>query len=173
MSSLADVSQAYWTFAAKHGKRQTRNYLPNDAKCDRCFRDCNNCDMTRDGVPCVPCKTKRLKCRPQTRETKRLVLPQNRSISRPITGAKQEPPCRKCFQGVWNCYLVGPAGSTCERCRRHNLACSWDLKGARSSKSICTGQARGQENSGAGETWFRTSLPGQKMLSSCVTKPRE
>ncbi|CAN9241551.1 unnamed protein product, partial [Alternaria alternata] len=32
------VSQAYWNFVANHGNRTMKNYLPDDDKCDKCFR---------------------------------------------------------------------------------------------------------------------------------------
>ena len=43
------ISQAYWHFAAKHGQRATKTYLPDDGKCDRCFRGNRVCNATLNG----------------------------------------------------------------------------------------------------------------------------
>jgi hypothetical protein len=130
------ASQAYWDFVSKYGSRTMKNYLPDDDKCDHCFRYGRRCDSTQNGMPCLMCKNGKFPCRAQTKETKRLVLPKNRGRSKPITGAKQDPPSRRCFQVGNNCHLAGSAGSQCEHCKRHNIRCNWNLDGAKKSRAL-------------------------------------
>ena len=92
------VSQAYLEFAAKHGSRPSRVYLPGDDKCDRFFRSNKRCDAILNGMPCLTCVHRKTKCAPQSKETKRLVLPENRTKSKPIAHPKLYRPCRLCFQ---------------------------------------------------------------------------
>ncbi|KAK4067059.1 hypothetical protein Purlil1_13929 [Purpureocillium lilacinum] len=44
------VSQAYWDFVAKHGKKTAKNYLPDDDKCDPCFRRVRPCYTRSNGT---------------------------------------------------------------------------------------------------------------------------
>jgi hypothetical protein len=111
-SDDGSVSQAYWDFVAKHGARKMKNYLPDDEKCDKCFRFGQKCDLTMKGMPCTMCaEGGRGVCRPQTKQTKKLVLPKNRSWKKQITGLEQDPPCRKCFTFSIPCLLADPADS--------------------------------------------------------------
>jgi hypothetical protein len=132
------VSQTYWDFAAKQGRPDVKNYLPDDDKCDRCFRYGRKCDVVQNGSPCSYCKT-RYRCGPQSKETKRLVLPENRNKKKAITGAIQDPPCRLCFQRFHPCYLIGSRDNKCEPCKKlkkNKLRCNWDLEGAKRSNAI-------------------------------------
>ncbi|KFZ24291.1 hypothetical protein V502_01231 [Pseudogymnoascus sp. VKM F-4520 (FW-2644)] len=133
-SDDGSVSQAYWNFVAKHGARTMKNYLPDDEKCDKCFRFGRKCDLTMKGTPCTMCAERGGGvCRPQTKQTKKLVLPKNRSWKKQITGLEQDPPCRKCFIFSVPCLLGDPADSQCKRCQKLNRPCVWDLKGAEKS----------------------------------------
>ena len=70
-------------------------------------------------------------CKPQTTETKRLVLPENRDRAKPSLGPESAQPCRQGFQGGFRCYLISAAGSRCERCKKNKRRCNWDLDGAK------------------------------------------
>ena len=126
------VSQAYLEFAAKHGSRPSRVYLPGDDKCDRFFRSNKRCDAILNGMPCLTCVHRKTKCAPQSKETKRLVLPENRTKSKPIAHPKLYRPCRLCFQTDRSCYL-GPGDVQCERCKSENRKCNGNLEGAKKS----------------------------------------
>ncbi|KAF2175900.1 hypothetical protein K469DRAFT_683368 [Zopfia rhizophila CBS 207.26] len=132
-SDDGEVSRAYWDFVAKHGGHNMKTYLLNDDKCDRCFRNGRICDSVENGVPCSTCKNEKKVCRPQSKETKRLVLPENRNRRKEIGGSLQDPPCRRCLQTNRSCNLVGPTGSPCEGCKKANLRCNWNLDGAKKS----------------------------------------
>lgn len=69
----------------------------------------------------------------QSKETRRLVLPENRHRRKKIGGSQQNPPCRLCFQRNKRCHLVGPTGSPCEGCKNNHLRCNWNLEGAKRS----------------------------------------
>jgi hypothetical protein len=112
-SDNGKVSQTYWDFVAKYGIRMKKQYLPDKDKCNYCFRYGRICDM-QNGIPCSLYKTVKTKYGAQTKETKRLVLPENRNRAKPIMGPKQEQPCKRCFQGALNCYSIIPlSGETC------------------------------------------------------------
>ena len=128
------ISQAYWHFAAKHGQRATKTYLPDDGKCDRCFRGNLVCNVTLNGTPCSTCVRKKSTCMPQSRKTRRLVLPENRNRSKPISYPRSDPPCRVCFQADRPCRLE-PGGERCNRCKTKNVRCNWNLNGAKNSNS--------------------------------------
>ena len=128
------ISQEYLDFVAKHGQRTTRTYLPDNRKCDSCFRFNLRCGCTSEGVRCSTCALKKRKCVPQTEETKRLILPENRDKPRPIAYPKLERPCRLCFQTDRSCHLA-PGDIQCERCKSKNRKCRWDLDGARNSNA--------------------------------------
>lgn len=128
------VSQEYLDFVAKHGQRTTRTYLPDDRKCDSCFRFNLRCDCTSEGVRCSTCVLKKKKCVPQTEKTKRLILPENRGKARPIAYPELERPCRLCFQTDRSCHLA-PGDIQCERCKSKGRKCRWDLDGAHNSNA--------------------------------------
>lgn len=139
------ISQTYQDFVVRHGQRgknhrdMIKNYLPDDNKCDYCFRTGRRCDSVQNGYPCSTCKTKRHRCGPQSKETKRLILPENRNKKKAITGAIQDPPCRLCFQRFHPCYLVGSRDNKCEPCKKlknNTLRCNWDLEGAKRSNAM-------------------------------------
>jgi hypothetical protein len=133
-SDGGNISQAYWDFAAKHGQRTTKTYLPDDGKCDRCFRGNRICDATLNGTPCSICVRTKSTCAPQSRKTRRLVLPENRSKSKPIPYPISDPPCRVCFQTDRPCHLE-PGTEQCNRCKTKNVRCNWNLEGAKNSNS--------------------------------------
>lgn len=134
-SDDGSVSQAYWDFVTKHGTKKKKTYLPDDEKCDKCFRFERKCDLTIKGMPCTTCaEGGRGACLPQTKQTKKLVLPENRNWKKQITGVEQDPPCRKCFRHSLPCFLAHPTDSQCNRCQKLNRPCIWDLKGVEKSK---------------------------------------
>ena len=63
------VSHAYWQFVAKHGGNHMKTFLPDDNKCDRCFRNGRRCDSAENGMPCSTCRNDNQACRPQSRKT--------------------------------------------------------------------------------------------------------
>ena len=130
-SDNGEVSQAYRDFVLKHGRARMKTYLPNDAKCDQCFRQGYACDVDLNGPPCSMCKSGRTTCKSQTRNTKRLVLPQNRGRAIPISGPEPAQPCRKCFQGGYRCHLVDASSPQCEHCMKVKTRCNWNLDGAK------------------------------------------
>jgi len=132
-SDNGKVSRIYWEFVAKHGRTDTKTYLPDNDKCDFCFRKGRTCDSAENGIPCTICKNEKRRCIPQTEKTKRLVLPENRYKRREIGGSQQDPPCRLCFQTNKRCVLVGPVGSPCEGCKNSKLRCNWNLEKAKRS----------------------------------------
>lgn len=140
------VSWASWDFVAKYGQPGLKNYLPNDSKCDRCFRFARICDADQEGYPCSMCAKLQNACGPQSKNTKNLVLPENRNRKAEIRGSLQDPPCRKCFQVVHRCYLNGPAGSKCERCARLDVVCNWNLDGAKKSAARQRRQEASKQN---------------------------
>ena len=132
-SDDGNISRPYWDFVAEHGAKHMKNYMPNDAKCDCCFRHGRICDSAEIGMPCSICKNEKKACRPQSVKTKRLVLPENRNRRKEIGGSLQDPSCRRCFQTTRSCYLVGQTGSQCEACKKANLRCNWNLEKAKQS----------------------------------------
>ena len=92
------VSQAYWRFITKHGGNHMKTFLPDDNKCDRCFRNGRRCDAAENGRPCSTCRNDNQACRPQSKTTRRLVLPENRHRKKQIGRIQQDQPCRRCFQ---------------------------------------------------------------------------
>ena len=157
------ISQHYWNFTAKHGRHKAR-YLPDDGRCDHCFRYSRTCDMASEGIPCSVCKERRSLCRKQTKETKRLILPKNRGRSKEIAGTKQDPPCRKCFQQRSYCYLNGRPGSKCELCTRTNRPCDWNLEGAKQSRPTRNRTQGNAESIGSKPT------PRDKKCYRCASK---
>ena len=128
------VSQAYLEFVSKYGNRQARTYYRDDDRCDRCYQSEKICDAALNGMPCSNCVRWKKKCAPQSSKTKRLVLPENRSRSKPISHPKLDKPCRVCFQSDRNCYIA-PGGSKCDRCKSKNVTCNWNLEGAKKSNA--------------------------------------
>lgn len=45
------ISQAYRQFVAKHGGNHMKTFLPDDNKCDRCFRNGRRCDSAENEMP--------------------------------------------------------------------------------------------------------------------------
>ena len=130
-SDNGEVSKTYWNFVTKHGRIGTKTYLPDNDKCDYCFRKGRTCNSTENGMPCSTCKNEKRMCILQTEKTKRLVLPENRHKRRKIGGSQQDTPCRLCFQTNKRCILVGPIGLPCEGCKNNNRRCNWNLEGAK------------------------------------------
>jgi hypothetical protein len=127
------ISQGYWQFVAKHGGNHMKNFLPDDDKCDRCFRNGRRCDSAEKGIPCSICKKENQACRPQSRETKRLILPENRHKRKEIGRVQQDQPCRRCFQTNRTCFLLDSSNPKCEGCQKSKLNCNWNLDGAKQS----------------------------------------
>lgn len=125
-SDDGSASTEYRNFVAKHGNRLMKNYLPDQEKCDRCFRFGRRCDSANKGMPCTSCTQKREVCQSQTSQTKRLVLPKNRHRKKEISGLRQDPPCKRCFERVLPCYLADGANKTCVRCTKLERACVWE-----------------------------------------------
>ena len=160
------VSQAYWDFVAKHGR--IKNYLPDDNKCDRCFRNGRRCDFAGNGMSCSTCTHERQVCRPQSEETKRLVLPENRDRRKEIGGSIQDQPCRKCFQRGTKCYLLGPNGSQCEGCKKKNIRCNWILDGAK--KSMAQQDKREAKKQARQEEIGFVPVPRDQKCQRCAQK---
>lgn len=127
------VSQAYWQFVAKRGGGHMKNFLPDDDKCDRCFRTGRRCDSAENGMPCSICRKDNQGCRSQSKETKRLILPENRHRRKEIGRVQQDQPCRRCFQTNRTCFLIDPSNPKCEACQKANLNCNWNLDGVKRS----------------------------------------
>lgn len=108
------ISRAYWQFVAKHGGNHMKTFLPDDGKCDRCFRNGRRCDSAENGIPCSTCRKESQGCRPQSKETRKLILPGNRHKRKEIGRVQQEKPCRRCFQTNRN----GAKKSTARQDRR-------------------------------------------------------
>jgi hypothetical protein len=162
------VSRAYWNFVSKHGGHHMKNYLPNDDKCDRCFRNGRICDSAENEMPCSTCKNEKKACRPQSKETKRLVLPENRNRLKEIGGSLQDPPCRRCLQTSRSCYLVGPTGSQCEGCKKANRRCSWSLDGAK--KSMARQKRREAEKQAKHEKLGFVPVPRDQKCYRCAKR---
>ena len=99
------VSQTYWDFATRHSQHTTKTYFPDNSKCDHCFQGNRIYDITLNGILCPICVHKKATCVPQSRETRRLVLPKNHGKSKLIANPKSEPPCQVCFQADQPCHL--------------------------------------------------------------------
>ncbi|KGO69328.1 Integrase, catalytic core [Penicillium italicum] len=127
------TSQSYWQFVAKHGGNHMKNFLPNDDKCDRCFRNGRKCDSAENGTPCLTCRNDNQACKPQSKETKKLILPENRHKRKEIGKVQQNQPCRRCFQTNRTCYLIDSSNLHCEACQKAKLNCNWNLDGAKKS----------------------------------------
>lgn len=130
-SDDGSVSHTYWDYVAKHGTIKMKNYRTDDEKCDRCFRFGRRCNLSRMGMPCTMCTQRRERCRTQTAQTKKLVLPENRTQKKQIVGSEQNPPCRKCFIFGLPCFLADPVRRHCDRCKRLDQDCVWNLEGAK------------------------------------------
>jgi len=159
------VSRAYWDFVAKHGQPGLKNYVPDDGKCDHCFRFARICDAAQEGFPCSTCTKHRNACKPQSKNTKRLVLPENRNRRPEIRGALQDPPCRKCFQLGHKCYL---AGSECERCKKLKIRCNWNLDGAK--KSNAEQRRKEIKNRNRRDKYGFTPVPRDQKCYRCSTR---
>ena len=169
------ISHAYWDFAARHGQRGKnhrdiiKNYLPDDNKCDYCFRTGRRCDSAQNGYPCSTCKNKGCRCAPQSKETKRLILPENRNKKKGITGAIQDPPCRLCFQRFHPCYLIGSRDNKCEPCKKlknNTLRCNWDLEGAKRSNAMT--KAKEDAKKRTKERFGFSPVPQDKKCDRCA-----
>ena len=58
-SDDGNISRAYWDFVARHGGHHMKNFLPNEDKCDRCFRNGRVCNSFEAGIPCLTCMSRR------------------------------------------------------------------------------------------------------------------
>ena len=132
-SEDGEISQAYWQLVTKHGGNHMKTFLPDDDKCDRCFRNGRKCDSVENGTPCLTCRNDNQACRPQSKETKKLILPMNRHKRKEIGRVQQDQPCRRCFQTNRTCFLVDPSNPQCEGCQKAKLNCNWNLDGAKQS----------------------------------------
>ena len=163
------ISRTYWDFVAKHGNRRMKNYLPDDKKCDRCFRTVRNCDLETTGIPCSNCRNEKMLCRTQSRETKRLVLPENRHRVKEIKyGSLQDPPCRLCFQLGNACYLSGSSGSRCEGCKKLNRLCKWNLEGAKADTARVNRKRRDMQ--ARREKLGFTPVPRDQKCQRCASR---
>ena len=117
-------------------------------------------------LPRMECLVRRVKrretCRPQTKETKRLVLPENRNRGRRLW-SQQDPPCRRCFQRISNVISLVHAAHV--KAARKQLRCNWNLEGA---KGI---QLHRKKKEGVKRDGKRNSdsyqFPRTEMLSMC------
>lgn len=129
-SDSGKISQRYLDFAKKHGHHRMKPYFPDKDKCDKCFRYRRICDVALNGSPCSTCTKTRGTCRPQTRNTKKLILPENRHKVKSIAPLRQDPPCRNCFRTGCICRLIDHADAQCEKCRMYRIRCDWNIEGA-------------------------------------------
>ena len=169
------VSQTYWNFVAKHGRqdygKQKRKYLPDNDKCDRCFRTFRTCDINQNGSPCSTCKNRGYRCETQSKETKRLILPENRNSKKAIAGVIQDPPCRLCFQRSYKCHIIGSRDANkCELCKQLNLRCNWDLEGAKTSSFILNKKENSKKK--RKEKYGFTPVPQDEKCDRCAKRRR-
>ena len=167
-SDDGSVSQAYWHFVAKHGGNHMKTFLPDNDKCDRCFRNGRRCDSAENGMPCSICRNDHQACRSQSRETKRLVLPENRYRQRRIGRVQQDQPCRRCFQTSRNCFLADPSASQCEGCHKATRQCNWNLDGAK--QSTAKRERRGAERQARHEQLGFVPVPRAQKCYRCAER---
>lgn len=119
-------------------------------------------------MPCSTCRNDNQGFRPQSRETKRLVLPKNRYRQKQLGKIQQEQPCRRCFQTNCNCFLISPKDSKCEGCRKANLRCNWSLERAR--KSTARQERRKIEKQARHERLGFVPVPRDKKCYRCAER---
>lgn len=108
-------------------EKPVKRYLPDDSRCDCCFRNGKRCDRELVGVPCSTCKREHRTCIDQTPETKALIHPEDRDkVAKTLKDSQNDPPCRSCFQEGRNCY-GGDGQADCKRCIGRHKTCTWDL----------------------------------------------